>query len=80
MTEVQRSPHNCGQCKMGFATEALYLAHQCAATGFKPTEPQSMGEDFEAIQDAALVRGEARRGEVMHPAEAMAKATDESKP
>lgn len=65
--------HICGQCGHGFATEELYLEHTCSTTGFKPTEPENLGEGFAAIQEAALERGAERAGETEHPAEAAAK-------
>ena len=48
----------CGQCAVEFETEELELDHVCAVTGVKPTDPQSMGPNWEAIQTAALERGQ----------------------
>lgn len=50
--------HKCGQCEQEFKTEAAYLKHECSVTGARPTEPESMGANWEAIQKAALERGE----------------------
>ena len=47
----------CGQCGLGFPTAEAELAHVCEVTGVTPTDPRSMGENFEAIQQAALERG-----------------------
>lgn len=52
--------HICGQCLKQFKSEAEYLAHKCEKTGVAPTDPKSMGENYEAIQNAALARGEAK--------------------
>lgn len=48
----------CGQCGLEFATSALELEHVCKVTGVKPTDPKSMGANYEAIQKAAVARGE----------------------
>lgn len=53
--------HLCGQCNQQFTSENAYLNHQCNATGFTPTDPAHLGPEFEAIQKAALARGEERR-------------------
>lgn len=66
--------HVCGQCNKTFATEAEYLDHTCEATGFNPTQAEHLGEDFAAIQEAALKRGADRAGEKVHPAEAAAES------
>jgi len=63
-------PHNCGQCGGGFETEAAYLEHICNSTGYKPTDPEHHGEEGKAISEAALKRGEKRKGEEVHPADA----------
>lgn len=49
--------HICGQCQIQFDTEAEYLNHRCSETGVEPTDPRSMGADYEAIQQSALERG-----------------------
>lgn len=59
--------HKCGRCDKSFKTEDAYLNHECAATGYKPTEPEHHGPEFAAISEAALARGaqrqaKARRG------------------
>lgn len=51
-------PVYCGQCGLGFETPELELDHTCEVTGAKPTEPESMGANWQAIQEAALARGE----------------------
>lgn len=67
----------CGQCTTKFEAEveadalAAELEHICSVTGFAPTDPRSMGEDYEAIQAAALSRGVERIDEEVHPAEAV---------
>lgn len=48
----------CGKCNEEFDTPELELAHVCAVTGVAPTEPESMGPNWELIQEAALARGE----------------------
>lgn len=53
--------HVCGQCGEGFDTEKQYLEHKCAKTGFKPTEPENLGEGFAKISEAAIKRGEERK-------------------
>ena len=47
----------CGQCTLEFETPELELDHVCEVTGVKPTEPESMGPNWETIQQAALARG-----------------------
>lgn len=63
--------HNCGTCEKSFATEALYLAHKCD-TGYKPTDVKHQDAltngKFSRQSEAALKRGEARKGEKAHPA------------
>ena len=49
--------HNCGACQNGFDTEEEYLNHVCPISGFVPTDPNNLGEDFKKIQEAALKRG-----------------------
>lgn len=53
-------PHICGQCRLGFNTDEEYCNHKCNATGFSPQEPEHLGEDFVAISEAALQRGNRR--------------------
>lgn len=53
--------HVCGQCNQAFELEVQYLDHQCPATGFTPREPENLGEDFAAVSEAAVARGEARK-------------------
>lgn len=55
--------HKCGQCYKNFETEEAYLAHTCEVTGFTPTDPMHLGEDFALVQQAALERGEERQQE-----------------
>lgn len=47
----------CGQCELGFVSAEAELAHVCEVTGVTPAEPQSMGPNWELIQEAALARG-----------------------
>jgi hypothetical protein len=60
--------HVCGICLDEWLSEQEYLDHTCK-TGFKPTDPEQMGEGFATIQEAALARGEERKTEEVHPAE-----------
>lgn len=48
----------CGQCNTQFETSEAELAHICSVTGVAPTDPRSMGANYEAIQAAALERGQ----------------------
>jgi len=52
----------CSKCEGEFKDEAGYLAHECAKTGFKPTDPAHQGKRFAKVQEAALARGKARKG------------------
>lgn len=54
------SIHACGQCNQQFDTPEAFANHVCPVTGVKITEPQSMGPNWQAIQQAALDRGAAR--------------------
>lgn len=56
-TILEGNAQACGQCGLGFKTETAYLRHVCEVTGVIPTEPASMGANWEAIQKAALERG-----------------------
>ena len=47
----------CGQCNLEFDTPELELAHVCSVTGFAPTDPRSMGSNWDKIAVAALGRG-----------------------
>lgn len=49
----------CGQCENQYTSEE-YLDHTCEKTGFKPTEPEHLGERFAKVSEAALKRGEKR--------------------
>ena len=53
--------HKCGRCGKEFKTEKEYCDHMCEATGFTPKDADHQGEDFKAVQEAALKRGEARK-------------------
>lgn len=53
----------CGQCDQEFETPELELEHICPATGVAPTDPRTMGPNWQAIQEAALARGEAEQQE-----------------
>lgn len=66
---AEPTSHVCGQCNIAFDSEQGYLDHTCAATGFTPTDPQHLGEDFALVQEEALARGEARKDEEIHPSE-----------
>jgi hypothetical protein len=55
--------HLCAQCEQVFATEQEYLDHKCEKTGFQPTDPRHLGEEFKAVSEAAVARGEARKVE-----------------
>ena len=56
--------HKCGKCGGEFATDQEYLDHECPETGFKPTDPENLGEEFKAVQEAALKRGAEKKEEV----------------
>jgi uncharacterized C2H2 Zn-finger protein len=47
----------CGQCNKEFKDREACLKHVCEVTGVVQTDPKSMGENFKAIQEAALKRG-----------------------
>jgi hypothetical protein len=47
----------CGQCNVEFDTEELELAHVCETTGYAPTDPRSMGPNWDKIAVAAIERG-----------------------
>lgn len=47
----------CGQCSIEFNTDEDYLVHLCEVTGVVPTDPQSMGVNWQTIQQKALERG-----------------------
>ncbi len=53
--------HVCGQCRKEFETEEQYLEHTCEKTGFNPTQPENLGEEFALISKAAIDRGAARK-------------------
>lgn len=65
--------HKCGKCEGEYSDEAGYLAHTCEVTGFTPAMVEHQGPEFAAISDAALARGEARKGEVEHPSTVLGK-------
>lgn len=50
-------PVFCGQCSLEFESEELELAHLCSVTGVTPTEPESMGTNWDTVQLSALDRG-----------------------
>ena len=50
----------CGQCEKHFKSLEGYLDHECKKTGYKPTQAENLGEDFKAISEAALQRGNKR--------------------
>jgi hypothetical protein len=58
---MEPEKHICGKCGKEFATEEEYLGHVCEVTGFTPRDMEHQGEDFKAISDAAIARGEARK-------------------
>lgn len=66
--DVTIEKHICGQCNQEFNSEQAYLDHTCPSSGTTPTDPANLGEDFQAVSDAALQRGEDRKGEDLHPA------------
>lgn len=76
----QAQKHICGVCSDEWLTEEEYLAHVCPGTGFAPTEPEHQGPEFLAVQEAALARGEERREEEVHPAEAASTEVIEQPP
>lgn len=51
----------CGKCNKEFENNEAYLSHVCEVTGVVPTDPRSMGKDFEKIQNAALKRGSEKK-------------------
>ena len=54
--------HFCGVCNEGFETEEQYCDHECE-DGFTPKDPEHLGEEFQAVSEAAIARGEARKNE-----------------
>jgi len=58
--------HICGACQQSFAKENEYLTHECKATGFTPKEVEHQdaltGGQFSKQSEAALERGEAKKG------------------
>ena len=61
--------HVCGVCNDEWLTEDEYNSHTCPGTGFTPQQPEHLGEEFIAISESAVARGEERRDETVHPAE-----------
>lgn len=55
--------HVCGKCSGEFETDEQYCDHQCETTGFTPKQAENLGEEFAAVQQAAIERGEARKVE-----------------
>lgn len=47
----------CGQCTLEFETPELELEHICSVTGYAPTDPRSMGPNWQQISIAAIERG-----------------------
>ena len=47
----------CGQCEGEFETPELELEHVCEVTGYAPTDPRSMGPNWDRIAVAAIERG-----------------------
>jgi uncharacterized C2H2 Zn-finger protein len=47
----------CGQCGKEFKDYKSYLTHTCEVTGVVPTDPKTMGEGYELIQEEAMKRG-----------------------
>lgn len=47
----------CGQCSLEFEGDPDYLVHECEVTGVVPTDPESMGVNWQTIQQKALERG-----------------------
>jgi hypothetical protein len=56
--------HICGQCGLKTQIEQEYLDHKCSATGFAPTQPEHLGEEFAAVSTEAVKRGEERKKEL----------------
>ncbi len=55
---MEKQFHICGQCGGKFGSEKRYLDHTCKTTGVTPRDPESMGNDYAAVQDAAVERGQ----------------------
>lgn len=53
--------HICGKCQGEFGSEQEYVEHLCKVTGVQPTNPEHLGPEFQAISQAALARGAARK-------------------
>jgi hypothetical protein len=57
--------HLCGTCKVEFGSEPAYLGHTCK-TGFMPSQIEHQdaltGGMASRVSEAALKRGEARKG------------------
>lgn len=47
----------CGQCNKEFADLDTELNHICKVTGVKPTDPESMGVNWQKLQESAIKRG-----------------------
>ena len=60
-TALEPEKHVCGQCDTEFGTVDEYLDHECENTGFTPRDPEHLGEDFQAVSQAALERGEEQK-------------------
>ena len=56
----------CGQCNREYASDSTYLNHVCTKTGVKPTDTESMGDNWYNIQSKALERGRSVSGEAKY--------------
>lgn len=63
MPKEKTQKHICGKCGEQFDSEEEYCNHECKETGFKPTDIEHQGEEFKAVSEAALKRGEERKSE-----------------
>lgn len=54
--------HICGVCSEGFETEEQYCDHKCS-DGFTPKDAEHLGEEFMAVSEAAVARGEERKAQ-----------------
>ncbi len=48
--------HLCGQCSKSFKSQAAYLSHRCAATGYSPKEPQHFEAQTHSAPQVVLVK------------------------
>lgn len=60
LTAEQLAGKHIAPSKAVFETDEAYIAHTDPSTGLKPTDAESMGDNFTAVQKAALERAKDR--------------------